>query len=124
LAGSLSDAACQPAITALDSNEAHFEGLTVASILKKLRHRGSADPIGAIDDPLEHSMLAQILLAESEPISVEHVTAALDTLRHRYLERRQRELRAAITDAERKGDSVAVMKLTAEKLGVDRELRG
>ena len=68
-------------------------------------------------------MLAQALHDEIEPISAEHVTAALDTLRCRHLERRQRELRAAISDAERKGDTAAVIKLTAEKLAVDRELR-
>jgi len=124
LAGSLSDPALQAVVAGYDANEAHFEGLTVASILKKLRHRGSADPLDVVDDPNEHNMLAQMLLTEGEPVSVEHVKAALDTLRHRHLERRQRELRAAIADAERKSDSTALIRLTAEKLAIDRELRG
>jgi DNA primase len=44
-------------------------------------------------------------------------------LRRRHLERRQRELRAAANEAERKGDFDAVLRLNAEKLAVDRELR-
>jgi DNA primase len=123
LAGAPSDSACQAAMAGFDANEAHFEGLTVTSILKRLRHRGSADPMGAVNDPLEHSLLAQALLGESEPISAEHVAAALETLRHRHLERRQRELRAEIADAERKGDSAVVIHLTTEKLAIDRALR-
>ena len=77
----------------------------------------------AIEDPAARSLLAKALNGEMEPISPEQVTAALDTLRHRHLERRQRELRAAIADAERKGDAALVVSLTAEKLSIDRALR-
>jgi DNA primase len=124
LAGAFSEAACQAAATGFDANEKHFEGLTVAPILRQLRHRGATGPMDAIDDPAARGLLAQVLNGEIEPISAEHVIAALVTLRHRHLERCQRELRAAITDAERKGDADAVIKLTAEKLALDRELRG
>jgi DNA primase len=123
LAGASSDPAHLAAVAGFDGNESHFEGLSVAPILKQLRHRGSASPMEAIEDAAARSLLAQALHDEIEPISKEHVTAALDTLRHRHLERRQRELRAAITDAERAGNSASLMKLTAEKLAVDRELR-
>ncbi|HMD21022.1 MAG TPA: DNA primase [Alloacidobacterium sp.] len=123
LAGASSDPAHQAALAGFDANEAHFEGLTVAPILKQLRHRGAVDPMVAIEDPAGRSLLAQALHDEIEPITAEHVTAALDTLRCRHLERRQRELRAAISDAERQGDAAAVIRLTSEKLAVDRELR-
>jgi DNA primase len=123
LAGALSEAACQAAAAGFDANEVHFEGLTVASLLKQLRHRGAVDPMHAIEDPAARSLLAKALNGEMEPISPEQVTAALDTLRHRHLERRQRELRAAIGEAERKGDAALVVNLTAEKLSIDRALR-
>jgi DNA primase len=123
LASPFSDEACCAAVDGFDTNEKHFEGLTVAPALKQLRHRGSVDPIDAIDDPLGRGLLAQALMGESEHVSAEHVTGALETLRHRYLERRQRELRAAIADAERKGDTTAIVSLTAEKLTIDRALR-
>ena len=123
LAGALSEAACQAAAAGFDANEVHFEGLTVAAILKQLRHRGAMDAMQALEDPAARGLLAQALNGELEPINAEHVTAALDTLRHRHLERRQRELRAAIADAERKGDAASVVSLTAQKLSVDRALR-
>jgi len=123
MAGAPSDSAYQIAVAGFDNHETHFEGLTVALILKQLRHRGESDPMQAIEDPAGRGMLANVLNSECEPLETEHVRAALDTLRHRHLERRQRELRATIADAERKGDSASVIKLTAEKLAVDRELR-
>ncbi|HVW78081.1 MAG TPA: DNA primase [Alloacidobacterium sp.] len=122
-AGALSESACQAAIAGFDANESHFDGLTVAPILKQLRHRGATDPMHAVDDPASRGLLAQALNGEIEPVSAEHVTAALDTLRHRHLERRQRELRAAISEAERRGDSAAVLNLTTEKMSIDRALR-
>jgi len=123
LAAPVSDQACKAAMAGFDSNESYFEGLTVAPILKQLRHRGDADPMEAIEDPAGRSLLAQALNGEIEPVSAEHVTAALETLRRRYLERRRRELRAAVSEAERNGDTTSVVKLTAEKLALDRELR-
>jgi len=53
----------------------------------------------------------------------EQVGNALITLETRYLERRQRELRAAIAEAERRGDTAMVETLTLEKMKVDRALR-
>jgi DNA primase len=123
LAGAFSEEACKAATEGFDANEIHFEGLTVAAALKQLRHRGSVDPIDAVDDPVGRSLLAQALMGESEPVSSEHVAAALETLRHRHLERRQRQLRAAIAEAERKGDASSIVSLTAEKLSIDRALR-
>jgi len=123
MAAAFSDEACRAAVAGFDANEVHFEGLSVAAALKQLRNRGSADPIDAVDDPLGRSLLAQALMGESEPVSSEQVTAALETLRHRYLERRQRQLRAAIAEAERKGDATSIVSLTAEKLSIDRALR-
>jgi DNA primase len=53
----------------------------------------------------------------------EQVENALYTLAHRQLERRQRELRTLIAEADRRGDQEMLRKLTAEKLHVDRKLR-
>jgi DNA primase len=53
----------------------------------------------------------------------EQVENALLTLSTRYLERRQRELRSAIAEAERRGDHAMVETLTLEKMKVDRALR-
>jgi DNA primase len=53
----------------------------------------------------------------------EQVENALHTLEHRHLERRQRELRTFIAEADRRGDQEMLKKLTAEKLQIDRKLR-
>ena len=53
----------------------------------------------------------------------EQVENALHTLEHRHLERRQRELRTIIAEADRRGDEEMLKKLTAEKLNIDRKLR-
>ena len=46
----------------------------------------------------------------------EQVENALHTLAHRHLERRQRELRSLIGEADRRGDNEMLTRLTAEKL--------
>jgi DNA primase len=56
-------------------------------------------------------------------VTTEQVLAAIQPLHHHYLERRQRELRAAIAEVERKSDWGQVATLTAEKMLVDRQLR-
>jgi DNA primase len=53
----------------------------------------------------------------------EQVEDALHTLAHRHLERRQRELRQLIAEADRRGDHDMLQKLTTEKLQIDRKLR-
>jgi DNA primase len=123
LASPLSGSVFQAAAAELDANKSYFEELTVSHILGQLRHRNSEDPIDAITDPRDRSLLAQALMDELTSLDTEHVAAALETLRRRYFERRQRELRAAIAEAERRGDNTAVLQLTAEKLSVDRALR-
>ena len=51
------------------------------------------------------------------------VEDALHALERRRLERRQRELRAQIAEADRKGDPAMLERLTMEKVGIDRALR-
>jgi len=81
-------------------------------------------------------MLAEVLASQPESdhdeatirkvaqqSAAEQVGNALHTLEMRYLDRRQRELRGAIAEAERRGDSAMVETLTLEKMKVDRKLR-
>jgi DNA primase len=51
------------------------------------------------------------------------VEGALYTLEHRRLERRQRELRSQIAEADRRGDQEMLAQLISDKLDVDRLLR-
>ncbi|WP_026442170.1 DNA primase [Pseudacidobacterium ailaaui] len=123
LASPPASAEFQAAAAAFDANGTYFAGLTVSHILGLLRHRNAQEPMDVLADPRDRSLLAQALMDELSPLDTEHVAAALETLRRRYLERRQRELRTAIAEAERRGDSASVLRLTAEKMQVDRDLR-
>ncbi|HZD48912.1 MAG TPA: DNA primase, partial [Silvibacterium sp.] len=123
LAAPASDPAHAAAAAALDARAEIFEGLTVTQILEQLRNRGDADPLEAIPEVSDRQLVAQILFAESEPVNPEEVAAAIQPLLHRRLSRRQRELRASIGDAERKGDWGQVAALTAQKVQLDRQMR-
>ena len=54
---------------------------------------------------------------------VEQVEDALKTLEYRSMQRRQRELRSQIAEAERRGDSEMVARLTQELIYLNRQLR-
>ncbi|HVJ08551.1 MAG TPA: DNA primase [Acidisarcina sp.] len=110
-------------VSAMDKDPAYFEGLTVRAALEGLRNRGSVQPLEAVPEGRTRSLLAQVLLEESEPVSEQEAQFVLENLRAQFLEGRQRELRAAISEAEKKGDWGLLASLTAEKLSVDRELR-
>ena len=68
-------------------------------------------------------MLADILMKEGEALEAHTLDAAIATLRHHHLQQKQRALRSEIAEAERKNDQQRVLKLTAEKLSLDRLLR-
>jgi DNA primase len=57
------------------------------------------------------------------PELAKQVEGALHTLEGRRLERRQRELRSQIAEADRRGDQEMLAQLIAEKVDVDRKLR-
>jgi DNA primase len=100
-----------------------FERSGVSRMLELLRDRPGGDPLTALGEPGERALLARVLLQEAGEFGVEEVEAALDSLKYRHLEGRQRRLRAEIADAERHGDWAQVAAMVAEKLRVDREMR-
>ncbi|HEX9201788.1 MAG TPA: hypothetical protein VF865_19680, partial [Acidobacteriaceae bacterium] len=59
----------------------------------------------------------------TDPPLTQQVEGALHTLEHRRLERRQRELRSQIAEADRRGDQPMLTQLIAEKVTIDRALR-
>jgi len=123
LAAQASDPAHTAAADAFDRQPEVFEELAVTPLLEQLRNRGNADPLEAVSEGRDRQLLAQILFSESEPVTPEEVAAAIQPLLHHRLSRRQRELRASIGDAERKGDWGQVAALTAQKVQLDRQLR-
>jgi DNA primase len=55
--------------------------------------------------------------------TVEVVANALNTLERRNIERRQREVRTLIAEADRRGDETMVTQLMSERLTLDRRHR-
>jgi DNA primase len=108
---------------ALHSQPQSFEGLAVTPMLWLLRDRGSLEPLAALPDPGQRTLLAQALLRESSEVEMEQVEAALESLNYRHLEALQRRVRADIAEAERRGDWAQLAVFMAEKLKVDRQMR-
>jgi len=101
--------------------------LTTADLLDALAHAPApANPLDAASTDELRAHLAHALdysPQSSDPPLAVQVEGALYTLEHRRLERRQRELRSQIAEADRRGDQEMLAQLISDKLDVDRQLR-
>ena len=121
------------AATELAAHPDWYDNLPSAALLESLANAPApSNPLDAASDQPSRALLAHAL--EEAPSSHSSVSApqqsiseqvenALHTLEHRQLERRQRELRSQIAEADRRGDHDMLTRLTAEKLQIDRNLR-
>jgi len=109
-----------------------YDTLASASVLEALANAPApANPLDAAPDQPSRVLLAHALEStdETEPSGgppqsmTEQVENALHTLQRRHIERRQREVRTLIAEADRRGDQEMLTKLTEEKLQIDRTLR-
>src|SRR5665213_787904 len=121
------DAARELAAMELGAHPEWYGGLPSAALMETLANASAPDnPMDAASDDGSRSLLAIALHEpsdESRDAMVVQVRHALTTLHRRSLERRQRELRAAIAAADRAGDQELLRKVMEEKLAVDRALR-
>jgi DNA primase len=122
LAGPLASETFQRASQAMEAQPEHFEGLGILAALQELAGRTVADPLEALQ-PGARTMVAQLLMRESEPVNGHDLESALVTLERHFLEHRQRGLRGAIAEAERKGDLASVTARMTERMELDRRLR-
>jgi DNA primase len=76
-----------------------------------------------IEDPAQRALVAEALLGETRPPEESEVESAIQELEERAMESGQRELRAQIGEAERRGDFAEIAILTQKKLEMDRSLR-
>jgi DNA primase len=111
------------AVEALAQQPAWFEHLGTFAAMQALAGRQANDPIGAVEDPVQRALLAEALLAETKPPLESEVQSAIQEIHERAIESRQRDLRALIADAERRGDFAELALLTQQKLELDRALR-
>jgi DNA primase len=128
-----SDPARSLAATQLLEHPEWYDGIPSAALLESLAGSPAPpNPIDAAPDQPSRILLARALqdtpeaqdTASGQQLSMaEQVENALHTLEHRRLERRQRELRTLIGEADRRGDHEMLARLTTEKLQIDRNLR-
>jgi len=128
-----SDAARILASEQLAEHPEWYENLPAATVLETLAHAPApSNPLDAAPDQQSRVLLARAL-QHADPADAssgtqgqsltEQVENALHTLKRRHLERRQREIRSLIAEADRRGDQEMLLQLTAEKIQIDRKLR-
>jgi DNA primase len=122
-----SDAARSLAATGVAEHPEWIADLATADLLDTLAH--SPAPPNPLDAAHTDEARAHLALAldhaphPSDASPTVQVEGALHTLEQRRLERRQRELRSQIAEADRRGNQAMVEQLVQEKLGIDRQLR-
>jgi DNA primase len=111
------------ATMALAEQPAWFEHLGAFAALQALAQRQARDPMDVVEDEAQRALLAETLLAETKPPEENEVQSAIQEIHERAIESRQRDLRALIAEAERRGDHAELAVLTQQKLEMDRTLR-
>ena len=112
---------------ALSSERLH-EGLATEALLDVLLQADlaetGADPLSLALPEADQRRLAATLMQEDEELTPELLEGAIEALRRRHLQRRQRQIQVQIADAERRQDSTVLGQLLREKLALDRTLAG
>ncbi len=111
------------AAEALAQQPAWFEHLAAFAALQALAGRQARDPMDVVENEAQRALLAETLLAEIKPPEESEVQSAIQEIHERAIERRQRDLRTLIAEAERRGDQAELAILTQQKLDLDRALR-
>ncbi len=105
-----------------------FEDLPTAAVIEVLLSGPPPEnPLAAAPDPVSRALLASALHVSTEVNGPEHessplqVASALESLRSRYLDRRGRDLRSQMGEAQRRGDGAMLVELMQQKVALDRE---
>ncbi len=106
--------------------QSNLHGLSILAhfaAMQALAARAANDPMDVVEEPAQRALLAEALLAENRPPEGGEVASALQEIQERAIEGQQRDLRALIAEAERRGDYAELALLTQQKLELDRALR-
>ena len=103
-------------------HEPLHEGLATESLLDQLLANESTDAISLPLSDSHRRLVAEVLLNDQEQLTPELVDGAINALRRRLLERRQREVRTQIAEAERRQDVSELGRLLRQKVEIDRAL--
>lgn len=126
------DSARALAAESLAANPGWYSELPTAAVIEVLANATAPEnPFDAAPDATSRALLASALHTSSEIPETDNerhsladrVRGALQTLQERYWDRRGRELRAAMSEAQRRGDEPMLQRLMQEKIALDRERR-
>ena len=123
------DAARIHAATEIGLHPEWVESLTSGTLMERLANSPVADnPLDTAESPEEKYILARVLEQDhsantTNDALILEVRNALNTLERGRLERRQRELRTMMAEAERRGDTAAATQFAAEAAQIARSLR-
>jgi DNA primase len=123
------DSARALAAESLSLNPQWYSELPSAAVIEVLVNGPAPEnPFEAAPDDASRALLASALhtAAEASPddtpeINAARVQSALDSLHDSYVDRRLRELRVQMAEAQRRGDDAMLMTLAQEKMRLDRE---
>ena len=126
-------AARDTAAAALAEHPEYLEGLSSGALLEVLSHAPvPSNPLDAAPDDRSRTLLAEVLAATPDLSEDPHNPAqtseelaenAIHTLSVRHLDRRQRELRSAIAEAERRADDAMLDQLRRELIRIQKAIR-
>jgi DNA primase len=108
---------------AIERQPDKFQHLRAFPAMQALARRQANDPMNVVADESQRALLAETLLAEVKPPTENEVLSAIQEIKERGIESRQRDLRALIAEAERRADFAELAVLTQQKLELDRVLR-
>ena len=113
----------QAAIDALASEYLHL-GLATESLLETLfENKDNPSPLELPFGDSDRQVFMKIVMQGDTALSIDLLEGALEALRHRsWLMQRERDIKQGISDAERKNDLNALVRLKQEKLELDRKL--
>lgn len=111
------------ALDAIAERPQAFEHLGTFAALQALAQREARDPMDVVEDAAQRALLAEALLNESAPPTAIEVHGAIQEIEERDLESRQRDLRAQLAEAERRGDFAEIAVLLKRKQELDQVLR-
>ena len=115
---------CRTAVDALVSESLHL-GLATETLLQALIENRDkfSDALQLPFSEPDRLLFMKIVMQEETPLSPELLEGALEALRHRHwLVQRERDIKQAIAEAERRNDVAALVRLKQEKLELDRKL--
>jgi DNA primase len=99
-----------------------FARLQAAVILDELRHKRQGNPVEALTTDADKSLMAKLLLAETQSLTEEEVEQALVVIEREHLEKRLREVIDDIVQADRRGEHGRAAALAHEQNLVRKRL--